>query len=80
VQIAPAVVRIVAVAEETASATEAYRPAPVPRAVQWVAARAGAAAVRRVPAVRVAAPAWVPAEVVVAAGGGGNNSWRGKSQ
>ena len=47
-------------------------------------ARAGAAAVRRVPAVRVAAPAWVPAEEVVvlavAADGGGDNSWGRKSQ
>jgi hypothetical protein len=88
--IAPAVVQIVVVvqivpaAEETASATEAYLREQVPRAVQWVMAQTGAAAVRRVPAVRVAAPAWVPAEEVVAlavaADGGGNNSWRRKSQ
>jgi hypothetical protein len=71
-------------AEGIGLAIAAHPPAPVQGEVQWVAARAGAAAVRHVPAVRAAAPAWVLAEevvaLVVAAGGGGNNSWRRKSQ
>jgi hypothetical protein len=73
--IAPAVVRIVAGAEGIESAIAALPPAPVPGEVQWVMARAGAAAVRRVPAVRVAAPAWAPAEgAPVVADGGGDKS------
>jgi hypothetical protein len=82
--IVPVAAETVAVgAEGIGLAIAAHPPAPVQGEVQWVMARAGAAAVRRGPAVRVAAPAWVPAEAValaVAADGGGNNSWRRKSQ
>jgi hypothetical protein len=56
--IVPAAAETVVVgAEEIGLAIAAHPPAQVPREVQWVMTRAGAAEVRRVPAVRVAAPA-----------------------
>ena len=48
---------VVVEAEGIGSAIAVHPPAPVPREAQWVMARAGATEVRRVPAVRVAAPA-----------------------
>src|SRR5579862_6745226 len=48
---------VVAEAEGIGLAIAAHPPAPVPREAQWVMAQAGAAGVRRAPAVHAAVPA-----------------------